>query len=78
MEGTLEIKTQVTKKIKPSNGGKTRKNSVLLCKITRREEMNPKHKGFLVLSQATRTQKEFRKKKRQKELDISLVTEQEV
>lgn len=77
MEGTLEIKTQVTKKIKPSNGGKTRKNSVLLCKITRREEINPKHKGFLVLSQATRTQKEFRKK-RQKELDISLVTEQEV
>lgn len=71
MEGTLEIKTQVTKKIKPSNGGKTRKNSVLLCKITRREEINPKHKGFLVLSQ------EFRKK-RQKELDISLVTEQEV
>lgn len=57
MEGTLEIKTQVTKKIKPSNGGKTRKNSVLLCKITRREEINSKHKGFLVLSQ------EFRKKK---------------
>ena len=25
MEGTLEIKTQVTKKIKPSNGWKTRK-----------------------------------------------------
>ena len=64
MEGTLEIKTQVTKKIKPSNGGKTRKNSVLLCKITRREEINPKQKGFLVLSQATRTQKEFRKKKK--------------
>ena len=77
MEGTLEIKTQVTKKIKPSNGGITRKNSVLLCKITRWEEINPKHKGFLVLSQATRTQKEFRKK-RHKELDISLVTEQEV
>ena len=44
--------------------GKLEKNSVLLCKITRREEINPKHKGFLVLSQATRTQKEFREKKK--------------
>lgn len=72
MEGTLEIKTQVTKKIKPSNGGKTRKNSVLLCKITRREEINPKHKRF------PRAPKKSSEKKRQKELDISLVTEQEV
>ena len=72
MEGTPEIKTQVTKKIKPSNGGITRKNSVLLCKITRREEINPKHKRF------PRAPKKNLEKKRQKELDISLVTEQEV
>lgn len=55
MEGTLEIKTQVTKKIKPSNGRKTRKNSVQNHKTGRNK---PKTQEI-----STRTQKEFRKKK---------------
>ena len=43
-----------------------------VCKITKREEINPKHKRF------PRAPKKSSEKKRQKELDISLVTEQEV